>query len=634
MDYAEIDRLIASDDSSDRRSAAYALGEAGGDPAVERLVVLLEDLNSGVRDAAYNTLMFMGGRSAVEKVAPLLAETDPGVRNAAIDILRAIGDDAIDVLHAMAREVNDDIRLFVFDILGTIKNPSSVEVLIEGLKDPNPNVRNAAVVSLGMIADESAFEPLTRLIDDEEWIRFSVIEALSHLNHDGLPSFIMGQIERFVNDELTMSALLDAAGATRCEGIVHRLGTLLGEVPRSMEADVVGAILRILPHEKIRSLPGEHVRLVKSAIERNVGSAQGEFLSLMLGALSVIGDSESVRVLVDLARILDPDASAEVFDSVEDTLVAIGDVDTAGGLLGGEEKISVLGARVLARIKGERSALLVRRHIPSSRGHVKRVLVDALAAIDAKGNSSVFRGLLSDMDGHVLRSSIQALGRCGDPEDIERITPFLGHAYPDVRDAALDAIVTIGTHGAEDVFLSMSSSAEPALRMAAIEGLSRMSSARLSRVARDFLADPATDVRLLAAAVIRDKGVPISVEELQGLLSDGSWDIRCTALDVIGKRRMEELREVLEQGVREEDLRLASHALEALASFADERAMATLVEVLRSGSDFLRISAARALGDSGRGDLAPAIEPFVEDPNPDVARAALDALDKLQGVNF
>jgi HEAT repeat protein len=40
------------------------------------------------------------------------------------------------------------------------------------------------------------------------------------------------------------------------------------------------------------------------------------------------------------------------------------------------------------------------------------------------------------MDGHVLRSSIQALGRCGDPEDIERITPFLGHAYPDVRDAA------------------------------------------------------------------------------------------------------------------------------------------------------------------------------------------------------
>jgi hypothetical protein len=73
-------------------------------------------------------------------------------------------------------------------------------------------------------------------------------------------------------------------------------------------------------------------------------------------------------VLVDLARILDPDASAEVFDSVEDTLVAIGDVDTAGGLLGGEEKISVLGARVLARIKGERSALLVRRHIPSSRG--------------------------------------------------------------------------------------------------------------------------------------------------------------------------------------------------------------------------------------------------------------------------
>ncbi len=114
------------------------------------------------------------------------------------------------------------------------------------------------------------------------------------------------------------------------------------------------------------------------------------------------------------------------------------------------------------------------------------------------------------------------------------------------------------------------------------------------------------------------------------MLSDGSWDIRCTALDVIGRGAWRNSGSA-GAGRPEEDLRLASHALEALASFADERAMATLVEVLRSGSDFLRISAARALGDSGRGDLAPAIEPFVEDPNPDVARAALDALDKLQG---
>jgi HEAT repeat protein len=154
------------------------LGDSGGAGAVERLVVLLRDVNSGVRDAVQNALMFMGGRTAVEKVVPLVAETDPGLRNAAIAILRKIGDDGIDVLHGLACHPNDDVRLIVLDILGTIGNPQSVDVLIGGLLDANANVRNAAVVSLGLIGDPTAFEHLKALLDDEEWIRFSAIESL------------------------------------------------------------------------------------------------------------------------------------------------------------------------------------------------------------------------------------------------------------------------------------------------------------------------------------------------------------------------------------------------------------------------------------------------------------------------
>ena len=100
MNYSEIDALMKSDDSSDRRMAASMLAEVGNDPeAIERLVELLKDTNGGVRDASQSALMFLGGRYTVEKVVPFVAEIDPGLRNAAIDILRKIGDDGIDVLH-------------------------------------------------------------------------------------------------------------------------------------------------------------------------------------------------------------------------------------------------------------------------------------------------------------------------------------------------------------------------------------------------------------------------------------------------------------------------------------------------------------------------------------------------------
>jgi HEAT repeat protein len=102
MDYTEIDVLMASEESADRRMAATMLGESGEEGAVARLLRLLKDPNSGVRDAAQSSLMFTGGKRAVELVAPLVAQIDPGLRNAAIDILRKIGDDGIDVLTGLA----------------------------------------------------------------------------------------------------------------------------------------------------------------------------------------------------------------------------------------------------------------------------------------------------------------------------------------------------------------------------------------------------------------------------------------------------------------------------------------------------------------------------------------------------
>lgn len=634
MDYTEIDRLMASPESSHRRSAAAMLGESQDAAAVERLVSLLRDSNSGVRDAAYNALMFMGGRTAVEKIAPLVAETDPGLRNAAIDILRAIGEDGLDVLHSLARDDNDDIRLFVLDILGTIGNQSSVEVLIEGLNDPNPNVRNAAVVSLGLIADPRAFEPLSRLMDDEEWIRFSVIEALSHLRHASVASYFMKQIERFRDDELTMTALLDAISRTGDREMAEDLASLLGDAPRSIEMDVASALLRILGPGNVDSLESSKKMLLKGVIEAHIVDVEGELLGLLVEALAHIGDRESAIALIRLARRVDPDVEPEVYEIIENALASIRALDATETMLDMDEKLAILGARVLSRIGGQEAASILHSRLSRVHGHVKRAFVSALAEIDGKGYRKTFKDLLKDPDGHVVRLSLKALGRMGEPADIADMAPYLTHAYPDVREAALQGIVSIGTDKAQKVFLDLCSSASSQERVIGMEGLVRMGSPVLHDVVGSFLGDADPQVRLKALTSARDAGIGIDGATLGMLIDDEDEGVRCAAVELAGIERMAELRGRLEEIAVCDNLRIASQAIEALARFEDAAALETMLRLLRGSSDLLRITAIKALGGWMREDLVEEIEPFVDDPNPDVARAAMEAIDRIQGVGF
>jgi HEAT repeat protein len=78
----------------------------------------------------------------------------------------------------------------------------------------------------------------------------------------------------------------------------------------------------------------------------------------------------------------------------------------------------------------------------------------------------------------------------------------------------------------------------------------------------------------------------------------------------------------------------ASHAIEALGRFKDEQAKARLLHLLICGSDFLRISAVKTIALWEEEALAAELEPYLDDPNPDVARAVVDAIDRLQEVSF
>jgi HEAT repeat protein len=354
----------------------------------------------------------------------------------------------------------------------------------------------------------------------------------------------------------------------------------------------------------------------------------------MLAVLPKIGDRSSVQAMIELARGTDPDTEAEKIQAITGALCRINDVEAMLDLLDAEDKLKILAADVLGKIGSEDGATEISKRISAASGYVKRAMADALASIGGSRLSDTFRGLLTDMDGHVISSSLLALGRNGDPHDIEVMEPYLSHRYPDVRTTALTSVVMIGTKVAEEVFTRMTQDADPEKRITGLTGLDRMTSPALKPAAENLLEDDSWEVRAAAAKVIRDRDLPITKDMLAALLVDTHEQIRYTALDIIGIKKMEGLKDKLLEAITGQDMWAASHAIEALGGFRDDSSKAKLLELLRSDSDFLKISAIKTIATWDEEALASELETFIDDPNPDVARAVIDAIDRLQGVSF
>lgn len=634
MDLRTIDSKIHSEDSSLRREAATLLAEIGGENALTRLETLLKDPNNGVRDAAQNSIILLGGRDAIKKMVLLITHEDPAIRNMAIDILRKIGEDGLDILHNLAKDPNDNVRLFVLDILGSIGSRESLDILIQGLYDSNPNVRNAAVISLGELGDPSSFSHLKQLINDEEWIRFSVIETLAKIPLEEIVDFLLHELKRWSNDEITMCAILATLGEIGSYKTIQPLIDMLEDANEYVECSIIQTLLKIIPADSIASLKEKDKTLIKGILEAHLLEADDDFARSILDALSRIGDKHSAESIISLAKKVDPDSQMEKWEEIREALTRLSDPVLMVELLDQDERCQILASQILGQIGTEHDALEIAGRVFSATGYVKRTMTDTIAAIGGPSIRETLLKLIHDQDGHVISSGLRALGRIGIPDDIPEVEVFLRYPYPDVRFNALEAIAQIGGKIAEETLVTLLKDTDPQVRTMALNGLQKMKSPRLYDSLNQMLSDPEGEVRMSAAQIIRDDMIPVEKDILMVLLQDELNEIRHIAIDIIGQNKVDNLRSFLENAVVSPDMWTAYHAIEALGKFKDEDAKTMLLHIMKSGPDILRIPAVKALGQWEDESLADDLEVYMDDENLDVVRAVSEAIDRLQGVVF
>jgi len=170
-DPAAVEPLIAAlkDTNVDLKlNAAAALGSVNDQRAVEPLINALKDTNADVRMNSAAALGRLKDARAVEPLIGLFKDANFGVVQKAARALVDIGPPAVDLLLVALNDANASVRVYAVDTLSVIGDPRSVEPIISLLKDPDANVRVHAALALGQIADPRTVEPLKSALKDAD----------------------------------------------------------------------------------------------------------------------------------------------------------------------------------------------------------------------------------------------------------------------------------------------------------------------------------------------------------------------------------------------------------------------------------------------------------------------------------
>ncbi|HEX9185943.1 MAG TPA: HEAT repeat domain-containing protein, partial [Vicinamibacteria bacterium] len=124
------------------------------------LVARVDDPDATVRRAAVDALGEIGDPRGAERI--LAALCDPGLQAAALEALRRLGAGALPQMErALARGALDaDGRRHLVDLAGRLEDPSARRLLLAGLEDPSPAVRQEAATALGEGGFREALRPL------------------------------------------------------------------------------------------------------------------------------------------------------------------------------------------------------------------------------------------------------------------------------------------------------------------------------------------------------------------------------------------------------------------------------------------------------------------------------------------
>lgn len=632
----EILELLNSEDSQDIREGAFRAGEERIGEAVEPLVRHLQSGNLGVQEAADAALRHIGGAATVQALTPLLRSDDAPVRNLSMDILREIGAQDVETLAELLHDEDPDMRIFVSDILGETGNALVVAPLCRALlRDPEVNVRYQAAVSLGTIASPEAAGCLNKALEDEEWVQFAVIEALTKIREESSINALAKAMSR--STDLVASMIVDALGEM---GNIKAVGLLLKRLeasPTALRNKIVKAVVKILGGKSLSLLSqGERENLREYALVA-LEDEDEEIQDAAVQGLAYVGGEDASAAILELATRLDPVSNQDRIEHMAQALAAIGNTNAMeDGLVNGEWKkgMTILEAY---RLIGEPSHAKKLQDVFMDKDlDMQRAIAIVLRELANPESTEFFLNLLeTHQDGTILKEAAEFLGpQMHEQSALPALFNLLDHPYDDVKDSVLEAIVSIDGPEVREHFKEKSVSEEPVDRLMATYVLGRLGHDEDLHDLQRALEDPVPEIRKVALESLDgrcfeiDRLLPLALPSL----SDEDREVRLAVVEILGKCHEEAVLPHLEKALKDEDDWVRIRALEALGQRHSAQSISKIVPLLDSDNTLILLKVIEALGEIGGESAFRSLFTILDHENTEVQAAAEEALARLKAV--
>lgn len=632
--------LLKSEDKEVVREGAFRAGEDNCVAAVPMLAELLQANHLGIQEAADSSLRKIGGKETVQAVLPLLRSEDAPVRNLSMDILREVGSQDLTSLVNLIQDEDADIRIFVSDILGSTNNLLAVDPLCEALlKDPEVNVRYQAAVSLGELGMSEAAPCLNKAIADEEWVQYSVIEALTKIGHSSSVDALVKALDSA--SDLVASMIIDSLGEMGNVKAVTMLLKRMDDSPTALRNKIVKAVVKILGGKSLTLLNSEERERFRQYLLVALKDEDEEIQDAAIQGLAYVGGEKASEGILEIASALDQDLDQERLGTIIGFLSEIGMTEALkNGVLGDDSNIARVAVQALSQIspescENEHDVCRVLMEAFWVVGlPIQRQIVSVAAARGGEGAKDFFIKILDEHDdGTVLKSAVYLLGeKLKLAEIADKIFPLLSHQYDDVKEAALEALIAIDGPEVQERFSDMFTSEEPIDRLMATYALGKMGAVENMDVLTKALDDEVPDIRKVAVEAmasscdVNDDWRPYVLAKL----TDESKEVRLTVIEILGQCYHEEFIPNLIGALEDEDDWVKIRAMDALGEHKTAEAAQRLIEMLENPNRFVVMKVIEALGNIGGTSAFRALLEITNSDEYELVSAAEEAIARIQ----
>lgn len=625
--------LLAEEDPESIREGARLAGEIKLAEAIPDLVRHITSSNIGVQEAVDRALRKIGGPEVVHAVIPLLRSDDAPARNLAMDLLRYLGSTAMPALYDLLRDSDPDVRIFASDILGSTGSALAVPHLCHALlNDPEVNVRYQAAVSLGQLSFPESAACLNNAMEDEEWVQFSAIEALTKVRDAGSVGALIKALGKA--SELVASTIVDALGEMGDIKVVPLLLKRLESSPTPLGNKIVRAVLNIMGERSLSLLGVKECDRLRGYLPSALADEDLAVQDAAVKGFAALGGSGATTHLLEYVSGLDAEKDADRIVAAIEALAAVGhspELDAA--VKEGDEFTTQIAMEVLLLADQEAAVPILVSIFWDKPRDLQRMIILELASRCGQEYQDFFLDILErHKDGNVLRGALLFLGRKGRPEVVfERILPFLEHRYDDVKESALEALIDLHTPEVEAYFKSQLAEADPIRRMIGAYGLGFFDLDSSVNELAAALDDESPEVRKVAIEAFGRK-CPIKDEYLalvESRLNDENDEVRMAVFDTLGLCSSERFVKSLLLGLADPDPWVRVRCAERLGENKVLDAVEPLIDMLQDDNTLVVIKAAAALGMLGGETAFRALLPLLDHPDRDVSEAAEEAVNAI-----